>query len=197
MNAGASRHARRPGPPARPGPSAPAAIAVAAAIACMAAAATARAAPGRHALVIGANQGDHDEVQLRYAEQDAQRIAAVLRGPGRFFPENVAVMTAVTGQEVRRALIALNARLREAPPGGSVLFVFYSGHATRRRSTSAARACPVRAARSRRRLGGRRAHAGGRLVPLGRHHPRQGRHARRRASRSRVDPATLPGGWPS
>jgi hypothetical protein len=95
----------------------------------MAAPATARAAPGRHALVIGANQGDHDEVQLRYAEQDAQRIAAVLRGPGRFFPENVAVMTAVTGQDVRRALIALNARLREAPPGGSVLFVFYSGHA--------------------------------------------------------------------
>jgi hypothetical protein len=106
-----------------------AAIPIAVAIGAGALTGTAYATPGRYALVIGANQGDRDEVQLRYAELDAQRIASVLRGAGRFFPENVAVMTGVSGEDVRRALISLNARLREASPGGALLFVFYSGHA--------------------------------------------------------------------
>lgn len=91
----------------------------------------AQAAPDRYAIVVGDNQGDRDEVELRYAEQDARRIGAVLRDAGRFFPENVATLTAVTADDVRRALIALNARLRQAPArgGGTLLLVFYSGHA--------------------------------------------------------------------
>ena len=91
----------------------------------------AEAAPDRYAIVVGDNDGDPGEVQLRYAEQDARRIGAVLREVGRFFPENVATLTAVTAEDVRRSLIGLNARLREGPSRGSgvLLLVFYSGHA--------------------------------------------------------------------
>ncbi|MEP6654215.1 MAG: caspase family protein [Myxococcales bacterium] len=93
-------------------------------------AARARAAPDRYAIIVGDNQGDRDEVELRYAEDDARRIGTVLREVGRFFPENVATLTAVTADDVRRALIALNARLRQAPSpsAGTLLMVFYSGH---------------------------------------------------------------------
>jgi hypothetical protein len=86
------------------------------------------AAPGRFALVVGDNRGDRGETVLRYAESDARRIAEVLRGVGDFFPENVTLLTGVHGDDVRRALIALNARLR-AREDRALLFVFYSGHA--------------------------------------------------------------------
>jgi hypothetical protein len=91
----------------------------------------AQAAPERYAIVIGDNRGDPAEVELRFAEADARRIAAVLRDAGRFFPENVATLTGVTADDVRRAVIALNARLRQAPTrdAGMLLLVFYSGHA--------------------------------------------------------------------
>jgi hypothetical protein len=89
---------------------------------------SALAAPGRYAVVIGDNEGDRDEVELRYAELDARRVAELLRAVGGFFPENVAVLTGVGGDDVRRALITLNARLRQSS-AGTMLFVFYSGHA--------------------------------------------------------------------
>lgn len=104
-----------------------AAAALAAALG-VASAGPALANPGRYAVVIGDNQGERDEVELRYAELDARRVAELLRAVGGFFPENVTALTGVGGDDVRRALIALNARLRQAP-AGTMLFVFYSGHA--------------------------------------------------------------------
>ena len=86
-----------------------------------------RAAPGRFAIVVGSDAGDRSEVQLRFAEADARRMAEILRTVGGFFPENVTVLTAVSGEDVRRALIGLNVRLRSIP--GALLFVYYSGHA--------------------------------------------------------------------
>ena len=93
--------------------------------------APARAAPatgGRYAIIVGANAGDPGEPILRYAESDARRIGEVLRDVGGFFPEDVAVLEDVHAEDVRRALIRLNVRLRQHPEG-SLLFVFYSGHA--------------------------------------------------------------------
>ena len=87
----------------------------------------AHAEPGRYAIVVGSDAGDPNEVQLRFAEADARRMAQILRTVGGFFPENVTVLTAVSGEDVRRALIGLNARLRQIP--GALLFVYYSGHA--------------------------------------------------------------------
>ena len=82
----------------------------------------------RFALVIGANAGDADEVTLRYAESDADRVAGVLRTLGAFPPENVVTLNDSRASEVRRALISLNARVR-ALSGESLMIVYYSGHA--------------------------------------------------------------------
>lgn len=85
-------------------------------------------APERYAIVVGENRGDRDEVELRYAESDARRIAGVLRTVGAFYPENVLLLSGVSSDDFRRALIGLNARLRQSS-AGALLFVFYSGHA--------------------------------------------------------------------
>ncbi|MGA9521185.1 MAG: caspase family protein [Myxococcaceae bacterium] len=90
--------------------------------------ATSAGAAERFALSIGANDGEPGEARLRYAERDASRVAAVLREMGGFAPENVALLTGVQADGVRRTLVSVNARIREAGPG-AVLFVFYSGHA--------------------------------------------------------------------
>ena len=82
----------------------------------------------RFALIIGANAGDADEVTLRYAESDADRVAGVLRTLGAFPPENVVTLNDSRASEVRRALISLNARVR-ALSGESLMIVYYSGHA--------------------------------------------------------------------
>jgi len=91
-------------------------------------AAAAHAGAGRYAIVVGDNGGDRADVVLRYAESDARRVGEVLRTVGGFYPENIAVLTAVGGDDVRRALIGLNARIRQSAEK-SMLFVFYSGHA--------------------------------------------------------------------
>lgn len=88
---------------------------------------TARAHPGRFAIVVGSDVGDPGEVELRFAEADARRMAEILRSVGGFFPENVTLLNAVSGEDLRRALIGLNARLRQIP--GALLLVYYSGHA--------------------------------------------------------------------
>ena len=91
----------------------------------------ARAAGARYAIVVGDNTGDPGEVALAYAQSDAARVADVLRSVGGFHAEDVALLTAVTADDLRRAVIALNARLRQVGGGGggAMLLVFYSGHA--------------------------------------------------------------------
>lgn len=85
-------------------------------------------ASNRYALVVGANVGDPGEQALRFAESDAQRLAEVLRTAGGFEAKDISVLTDVSATELRRALIELNARIRQ-DADGSMLFVFYSGHA--------------------------------------------------------------------
>jgi hypothetical protein len=104
------------------------AFAVAALIIVDVAAARAEAHDGRYAIVIGENEGERDEVVLRYAEADARRLGDVLRRVGGFFPEDVVTLAGVSAEDVRRALIGLNARLRQSS-ANTMLLVFYSGHA--------------------------------------------------------------------
>jgi hypothetical protein len=89
--------------------------------------ATASASPGRFALLVGANVGDPHEVVLRHAEDDATRLAQTMRTLGDFPADQVMLMTGTTAEELRDALIRLNARIREHRE--AVLMVFYSGHA--------------------------------------------------------------------
>jgi hypothetical protein len=82
----------------------------------------------RFAVVIGANIGDAQEGRLRFAETDAEKVAHTLRSVGEFPAAQVMQMTGVTADEVRRALLELNARLRQET-SDTVLLVYYSGHA--------------------------------------------------------------------
>jgi hypothetical protein len=86
----------------------------------------------RYAVVIGNNMGARDEVTLRYAEEDATRVYEVLKDLGSFHPENMVLLKHEDASTVRRALIAMNARVRASDggtPSQTVLVVYYSGHA--------------------------------------------------------------------
>ena len=88
----------------------------------------ARAETRRYAVVIGANLGDAQDNRLRFAEADATKVAQTLRSVGEFPAAQTLQMSGVSADEVRRALIELNARLR-AETADTVLLVYYSGHA--------------------------------------------------------------------
>lgn len=98
------------------------------ALTILALAAPAQAEIRRFAVVIGANIGDPDEARLRFAETDAQKVAHTLRVVGEFPAAQVMQLTGVNADEVRRALLELNARLRQET-GDTILLVYYSGHA--------------------------------------------------------------------
>src|SRR5262245_20947596 len=68
----------------------------------------------RFAVVIGDNRGASDEQPLRYAESDAQRFADLLGDIGGVPGENLVVLRGKTADEVRRAVIATNERIRAA-----------------------------------------------------------------------------------
>jgi hypothetical protein len=90
------------------------------------------AAVERYAVVIGNNVGARDEPTLRYAEQDATRVYDVLKELGGFHPENMVLLRREEAPTVRRALIAMNDRIRASgaeSPSQAVLVVYYSGHA--------------------------------------------------------------------
>ncbi len=85
----------------------------------------------RYAVVIGNNLGAPDEAPLRYAEEDAAKIARILRELGGFSAERLTLLVGQTAPEIRRALIRTNdvIRTRSAGRGPALLLVFFSGHA--------------------------------------------------------------------
>ncbi len=83
----------------------------------------------RFAVVIGNNIGEAEEVPLKYAEADAARVAAVLRDIGSVRAENLVLLQGQNEEAVRRALIAINERIRAGRPANTTLIVYYSGHA--------------------------------------------------------------------
>lgn len=86
----------------------------------------------RFALIVGNNQGQAGEIDLRYAQSDARKVHSALVEIGGFAPYNMVLLEGADAEVFRRALIDLNDRLR-ALRGRSgsqvVLFVYYSGHA--------------------------------------------------------------------
>lgn len=88
-----------------------------------------RAEPLRWAVLVGNNQGGPGRGQLRWAEQDAARVARVLVELGRFKPERVRVLKGAEPEEVLETIRRLAAEARASEPAGSLIVVFYSGHA--------------------------------------------------------------------
>ena len=107
------------------------AAAVLAALVVLIAASTASAEVVRFAMVIGANRGLAGEESLRYAVDDATKVARVLGELGGVPAEHMTVLADRDAESVRRALIVLNERIRARRTAGAeiVLYVYYSGHA--------------------------------------------------------------------
>ena len=81
----------------------------------------------RFALLVGANTGWLEDVPLRAAVSDAQRLAQALALLGDFPEEQVVLLPNPTADELRQRLVQMATRLQEAR---EPLFLFYySGHA--------------------------------------------------------------------
>jgi hypothetical protein len=83
----------------------------------------------RLALVIGANPGWSHDRPLRYAETDAERVRDVLVSLAGFAGDDVALLRDPDTADVRAALAKLDRAARAASGEGSLVFVYYSGHA--------------------------------------------------------------------
>lgn len=99
-------------------------------VACAVLLAAAPAAAERYAVIVGHNIGAADEQKLRFAETDAERVSEVLGEIGGVPDENQVVLRGKSADQVRRALIATNERIRLGQRAGreAMLFVYYSGH---------------------------------------------------------------------
>jgi hypothetical protein len=89
------------------------------------------APPPSLAVVVGTNHGGHGQTELRFAEDDARAVAAVLESLGHYEAGKVQLLIRPRLKEVLQALDGLAAKSAEARRQGTqvqVLF-YYSGHA--------------------------------------------------------------------
>ncbi len=87
--------------------------------------------PVAYALVVGANRGGPGQGPLRYAEQDAHRVADLLTQLGGYRSDRVELLEQPDREQLGQALGRITRRLQEhASRGEKSLFLFYySGHA--------------------------------------------------------------------
>ncbi|WP_224249977.1 caspase family protein [Hyalangium gracile] len=105
-------------------------------------------APARAAVVVGANAAMGRRAALRYAHEDARRMAEVLTQLGDFPAEQVQVLL---DPDPGQVLSVLDARLKELGrlPGETLLLFYYSGHADQHALYPGGRALPLEALRQR------------------------------------------------
>nr|MDQ3369631.1 caspase family protein [Myxococcota bacterium] len=84
-----------------------------------------------YALVVGSNAGGPGQLELRYAEDDARRVGALLTELGGYTADSVDVVLAPTPARLRERLARLDARVAADVAAGrqARLFFYYSGHA--------------------------------------------------------------------
>src|SRR5215813_13503463 len=83
------------------------------------------------ALIVGSNPGGPGQTDLRYAEEDARRVGALLGELGGYPADGIDIVVHPTPDVLRERLTKLTARVqaeREAGRQARVLF-YYSGHA--------------------------------------------------------------------
>lgn len=83
----------------------------------------------RFAVIVGDNAGDPGDEKLRFAEVDAQRMAAVLREVGGVAEGDAAVVLGGDATAVEQKLEAVQARLRAEARPGDQLLLYFSAHA--------------------------------------------------------------------
>src|SRR6266545_1556512 len=96
-----------------------------------AAAQPAAADPAAFALVVGSNAGGTGQAPLRYAQDDASRMAEVLRDLGGYAADHIQLVLDPTRTQMVAALDLLTAHaVAEAGAGRQPrVFFYYSGHA--------------------------------------------------------------------
>ena len=89
------------------------------------------AAPGRVAVVVGANHGASTRAKLWFAEKDAERFERALRELGDFAPDQVELQRGQGVEAFRQALGRAEVKVKAARAAGekTLLVVYYSGHA--------------------------------------------------------------------
>jgi hypothetical protein len=101
-------------------------------------AAAARAAPAdgdpdldTYAIVVGSNPGGAGQTELRFAEDDARRVADLLGDLGGYDPQHIAVVLHPSPDAVMSAIDRVNAAVAADTAAGrrSLVFFYYSGHA--------------------------------------------------------------------
>ncbi|MCE9578123.1 MAG: caspase family protein [Deltaproteobacteria bacterium] len=84
-----------------------------------------------YAIIVGSNAGGAGQVELDFAEDDARKVAAVLRDLGGYDPRRVQTILAPTPQAILDAIASVETRTAADRAAGrqSVVFFYYSGHA--------------------------------------------------------------------
>src|SRR5450432_327575 len=92
---------------------------------------TAHADDATYAIVVGSNAGGPGQADLRYAEDDARRVAAVLTELGGYTGDQVDVIVHPTPDQLREHLAKLADRVQADITTGrqARVFFYYSGHA--------------------------------------------------------------------
>ena len=88
----------------------------------------------RFAVIIGNNLGGSQDVELRYAESDAEKVSRVLRDLGGYQPADILLLRGEDATTVAASLQSVNERIalaQQKPGVDALLFVYYSGHADR------------------------------------------------------------------
>src|SRR5579863_4986697 len=107
--------------------------------------------PHSYALVVGTNEGGAGQARLRFAEDDARRVAEVLRDVGRVAPSDAQVLLHPDAASLLAAIDALAVKLKAdaAAHGPSEVVFYYSGHARANALTLGADEVPLAALRER------------------------------------------------
>ena len=84
-----------------------------------------------YAIVVGSNAGGPGQADLRYAEDDARKVAQVLTELGGYAPAQVDVVVHPTPDQLRERLAELEAHVAADAAAGrqARVFFYYSGHA--------------------------------------------------------------------
>src|SRR5688500_8876958 len=87
--------------------------------------------PYAYGILVGTNAGGPGQQPLRYAEDDARKMAQVLKELGRYGSSDLRVLIHPDGKQVLAAIddVAQKLRAHQAKGEQAVLVFYYSGHA--------------------------------------------------------------------
>src|SRR5262245_62745832 len=100
-------------------------------LACLAGAARTEEAIATYAIVVGSNAGGAGQADLRYAEDDARRVAQLLIELGGYTSDRVDIVVHPTPKQLRARINAVADKINADLAAGreSRIFFYYSGHA--------------------------------------------------------------------